>query len=268
MSRWAMQCFLVSAVFVLSSWTSYAQDQEGQKETGEKVQVIQKVFKVEHVDVRRLRQILQIFAVEMQADEELKVIAVRGRPESVAALEASLERLDVPPPPAKNIDLRIYLLNAKEESAGASEIPSEINDVVEQIKAIFPYESFRLWETIHLRTRDAQSSVAKGPKWVQGIVSDDAADISGLHYEFGVNSAKATPDDEGRHVVRLDGLRLEITGPSRVVNTKEGPETRRTQIASIRTDIDVRESQKVVVGKANIGTTEGALFLVVTARVE
>jgi hypothetical protein len=262
---------LVSAVFVFSSWTSYAQGKGGQEEetaADEKVQVIQKVFKVEHVDVRRLRQILHIFPVEMQADEELKVLAVMGSPESVAALEAALERLDVPPPPAKNIDLRIYLLNAKKESAGASEIPPEINDVVEQIKAIFPYESFRLWETIYLRTRDAQSSVSKGLKWVRGFVSDDAAGISGLHYEFGIQAAKATPDDEGRHVVRLDGLQLEIRGPSRVVNTEKGPETRRPQIASIRTDIDVRESQKVVVGKANIGSTEGALFLVVTARVE
>jgi hypothetical protein len=265
MSRWAKQCLIVSAVFVLSNWASTAQGQESQEEqkaADEKVQVSHKVLKVEHVDVRRLRQVLQIFAVEIHADEELKVISVRGMPESVAALEASLERLDVPPPPAKNIDLTVYLLNAKDESAGADEIPSEIKDVVEQIKAIFPYDSFWLWETIHLRTRDAQSGVAKGPKMVQGIVSN------GLHYEFGLNSAKATPDDEGRHLVRLDGLQLEIAGTSQVVNTEKGPESRRSQIAFIRTDIDVRESQKVVVGKANIGSTEGALFLVVTARVE
>jgi hypothetical protein len=258
----------MSAVFVISIWASLAQSQEGQEDKAEKVQVSQKVLKVEHVDVRRLRQIFQIFAVEIHADEELKVISVRGAPESVAALEASLERLDVPPPPAKNIDLRVYLLNAKAESAGASKVPSEIDDVVDQIRTIFPYGSFRLWETIQLRTRDAHSGVAEGPKWVQGYVSDDAASVSGLHYEFGFISAKATPDDEGRHLVRLDGLQLEITGPPRVVNTEKGPQTRRPQIAAIRTDIDVRESQKVVVGKANIGSEEGALFLVVTASVQ
>jgi hypothetical protein len=49
--------------------------------------------------------------------------------------------------------------------------------------------------------------------------------------------------------------------------TKDGPQTRRIDVASIRTDIDVREGQKVVVGKANIGPEKGALILVVTAKV-
>ena len=36
---------------------------------------------------------------------------------------------------------------------------------------------------------------------------------------------------------------------------------------SLETDIDVKEGQKVVVGKANLGNAGGSLILVVTAKV-
>jgi hypothetical protein len=173
--------------------------------------------------------------------------------------------LDVPPPPAKNIELTVYLLNAKMESAGGNEIPTEITDVVEQIKSIFPYESFKLWETIPLRTRDAQSGLVEGPKWVKGMISNDTADISDLEYHFSFHSALAIPDQEGRYLARVNVLGMEIL---RVVTAEGGSKGERTPIVSMRTDIDVKEGQKVVVGKANIGAEEGALFLVVTAKVE
>ena len=42
---------------------------------------------------------------------------------------------------------------------------------------------------------------------------------------------------------------------------------RHTPIAGITTDIDVREGQKVVVGKANIDNSDNALILILTAKV-
>jgi hypothetical protein len=35
---------------------------------------------------------------------------------------------------------------------------------------------------------------------------------------------------------------------------------------SINTDVDLREAQKVVVGKANVGNSDSALFVVLSAR--
>jgi hypothetical protein len=268
MNRWTRQLILVNTMLLVTSGAVFARAQQQSAVADEEPRLIQKVLKVEHVNVNRLRPLLQIFEVEIVADAELKVIAVKGRPESVAALEASLERLDVPPPPAKNIALTVYLVNAKEDSAGASDIPSEISDVVDQIKSIFPYKSFHLWETIPFRTRDDQNSAGEEPNWVQGMLADDVTGISGMEYEFGFMAARVIPNGEGRQVVRLDTLRLEIVGPVRTVTSEEGQKTERRRIASIRTDIDVREGQKVVVGKANIGASEGALFLVVMARVE
>jgi hypothetical protein len=252
MNRWTRQLILVNTILLVSSGAVFARAQQQSAVADEEPRLIEKVLKVEHVDVNRLRPLLQIFEVEIVADAELKVIAVKGRPESVAALEAST----------------VYLVNAKENSVGASDIPSEISDVVDQIKSIFPYKSFRLWETIPFRTRDDQNSVGGEPNWVQGMLANDVTGISGMEYEFGFGAARVIPNGEGRQVVRLDTLRLEIVGPVRTVTSEEGQKTERRRIASIRTDIDVREGQKVVVGKANIGASEGALFLVVMARVE
>jgi hypothetical protein len=170
-----------------------------------------------------------VFAVEIQADEEMRMIAVRGMRDSVAAFEASLKSLDV---------------------------PSELESVLRQLKGIFPYQGFRLWETIVLRTWDFQGHPERGPKRVRGRVSEAANDIHDLEYEFGFRSATTVPDDGGL-VVRID-----------LCQSGEGTEPQRMLVASIRTDIDVRVGQKVVVGKANVGASAGALFLVVTAKVE
>jgi len=69
-------------------------------------------------------------------------------------------------------------------------------------------------------------------------------------------------------MIRVDNLKLNlespfITGPDPVIQkmmlNRWG--------ASIQTQIDVREGQRVVVGKANVNASDGAMVLVVTAKV-
>lgn len=253
----------VSLLFLATLWVATIGPFEAVAQENKQPQVVQRVYKVQNANAAKLRNVLQVFPVEIHVDAEQGIIAVSGMPESVAAFEAALKKLDVPPEPTKNIELTVYLLNATAEAIPGSEIPSELHDVVDQLTGVFPYKGFSLWETLVLRARDSSGGADKGPKWISGAVPDNPE----LSYELGVQAATAVPDDDGRNVIRLDTLNLEIKGPLGEFKTKEGLQARRIDVASIRTDIDVREGQKVVVGKANIGPEKGALILVVTAKV-
>jgi len=219
----------------------------------EQAELVQKVFNVEHVNVTRLQNLLSIFDVMIEADQRLKVVAVKGLPDSVAAVEAAIKRLDVPPPPAKNIELTVYLLNATEAPVTGATIPSGLDEVVHQLESVFAYKGFRLWETLILRARDGEIG---GSKHLSGVIPE-----TGASYEFRVQSAVIVADKDKGRMIRLNGLALVMGGPRAKVSDEEG------EAAHIQTDIDVREGQKVVVGKANVDVQKTALILVVTARV-
>jgi hypothetical protein len=221
-------------------------------------EIVQKVISVEHVDVRRVQKVLSIFEVMVEADPQLKVIAVKGLPDSVAAVELAIKRLDVPPPPASNIELTVYMLNATEAPVSDTMMPSELEEVIHQLKNVFTYKGFRLWETLVLRTREGTLG---GSKNLHGVISD-----TGARYEFQLDSAVLVPDEEKGNMIRLNHLLLEMTSANVKRSDRDDEEPSRS--AAIRTDIDVREGQKVVVGKANVGVKEkSALILVVTAKV-
>src|ERR1022692_3243090 len=88
-------------------------------------------------------------------------------------------------------------------------------------------------------------------------------------YGFSVVPSAVTEDAKGR-LIRLDNLDLSLHGPGdrliRLDNldlSLHGPGDR---VAAIHTEITVREGQRVVVGKSNMGTDQ-SLILVVTAKV-
>ena len=69
------------------------------------------------------------------------------------------------------------------------------------------------------------------------------------------------PDSTGKRV-RIDGLHLGAKIP-----IKSGLNNINYIDTGINTDLDVREGQKVVVGKATVDSSNNALFLVLTVRV-
>ena len=64
--------------------------------------------------------------------------------ERMAAVEEAIKNLDVPAPPAKSIDLTAYLLVASRKSTEGANLPSELQEVVKQLKGVLNYQGFRL----------------------------------------------------------------------------------------------------------------------------
>lgn len=214
-----------------------------------------KVFSVKYADVKQLANIFSAFPVSINADRELKVLAVRGPSEILAAIDESIKRLDVPPAPAKNIQLTVYLLVAGPQAASKGSVPAELEPVVKQLKGIFNYQSFRLLETLLMRDRENQAGE------VSGTLPSSINDVNQFSpYHFDISSATVTEDGKDR-VIRINNLKLNLKVP---VKSGSGFTYRD---AGMRTNIDVREGQKVVVGKSNIDSSDLAMVLVLTAKV-
>jgi hypothetical protein len=221
---------------------------------------VQKVFAIKHADVNAIGQTLRIFPVEVRENPNLRVIAVSGPGALMPTIEETIRRLDVPPPAPQNVELTVYLLLASDN--GASSVPPELESVAKQLKSTFAYKGFHIIDTLVVRSRDKQSADVKG------LAKFDTDIPNPSTYSFAYRAASILSDEKGRSV-RLDGLRF---GARLVV--KRQPEVGVASAggyesldAGFATDVDVRESQKVVVGKAAVGSTNTALILVITAKV-
>jgi len=204
----------------------------------------QRVFLLKYADARHVADVLSVFGYGIRADRDMHVVAVSAPAAAMSAVEDAIKRLDVPAAAPKDIDLVVYLVVASEQPSPGASLPPELQAVGDELKKIFPYKGFRLLDTILLRTQPGNHAVA------DGIIAPNGE--SKTLYSFDVQPSAVTEDPKGR-LIRLDNLRLEMHPPG-------GGQT------GIRTEITVREGQRVVVGKSNMGTDQ-ALILVVTAKV-
>jgi hypothetical protein len=149
-----------------------------------------------------------------------------------------------------NIELTVYLLSGVAQGDTADDVPQDLVATVKQLRSIFNYKSYKLTESFMLRSRLGVGASAKG------VLPGGA----GLNYEFrygGVNMSSETPS-----LFRINGLRIGLTKPAR----RLGEETIADTVASISTDLDIREGQKTVVGKSSVSSTGDALILVIVPK--
>ena len=201
----------------------------------------QRVFMLKYADARHVADVLAVFGYGIRADRDMHVVAVSAPAEAMSAVEDAIKRLDVPAAAPKDIDLVVYLVVASEQPSAGGELPPELQPVGNELKKIFSYKSFRLLDSILLRTQPGNRATA------DGVIGE-----SKTSYRFEVQPSAVTEDPNGR-LIRLDNLNLSLHLPG-------------DHSAGIHTEITVREGQRAVVGKSNIGTDQ-ALILVVTAKV-
>jgi hypothetical protein len=146
-----------------------------------------------------------------------------------------------------NIELTVYLIAGSAQGT-ADEVPQDLEPTMKQLHSVFAYKSYKLSESFILRGRAGRANT-------EGIVPGN-----GLHYRFGYNVLRVSGDPP--RAVHIDGLNLMLTRTS-IRAGKEETET----IASIYTDLDVRDGQKTVVGKSSLNIGGDALILVIVPKV-
>ncbi|MBM3745881.1 MAG: hypothetical protein FJW34_08790 [Acidobacteria bacterium] len=195
-----------------------------------------RVLILKHADPHQVCNLLKVFDVAAVPSGELRAISVSGSPESVTAYEEAVRRLDVPPPPLKNLELTAYILEASQQPEAAA-LPPELESVAKQLKSVFGYQGLRLLDTAVIRTREGHPASARGQ---MPYGSAQAA-----RYRLDFHPIRLT----GERLLRVDGLMMSV-GDASLFNTT----------------LDFKEGQKVVVGKSGIEGSQKALILVITGK--
>jgi len=199
-----------------------------------------------------LQNLLRVYISNFSFNDEMKVITLSGPSDVVDAAVAMIKQLDVAP---KDIDLTVYYMVGSEgENTIGTQPPKELEPVVAQLKNAFTFKTYRLLDVLALRTRTGDR-VETGS--ILGSLPGPSNSTEAIHGSFHIRSATLAPDGS---TVRLDDMRNSVRWP--VVSAMSVSYTE----LSLNTDIDIKEGQKVVVGRLGISHDQ-ALFLVLTAKV-
>ncbi len=210
---------------------------------------ISKVVVLKYADPSAIRNLLGNFGVDTRVDPHMKVITLSGHRANVTTAEEAIKQLDVPSAAQKDIDLTVYfLLGTDNNGPMGSAIPSDLQSTVTTLKSTFPFKSYGLLDVLSLRTRD-------------GVQASTSGQLNGGRLtSFSVNSASLEGDGTMIQLSRLHaGLKIPVTD-------KDGKTTYLD--TGISTEmLDVKEGQKLVVGRSSLNGPDTALFLVLIAKV-
>ena len=208
---------------------------------------IQKLVTLKYADPQSVAGLLHDFGVELRVDNRMKVIALSGNRNRVTTAEDAIKQLDIPAAAQKDIDLTVYFVVGSDMTNTGSPIPKELESTVATLKGAFPFKNYVMLDVLSLRSRSGASADASGQL------------TAGRLTTFRVRSASL--DGDGG-MIRLDNLHAGLRVP---IGTAE-----KTQYidTGISTDVvDVKEGQKLVVGRSSLNGPDTALFLVLIAKV-
>jgi hypothetical protein len=199
---------------------------------------VQKVFIINHVGINDLVRVLSVFPAELSGMERdnRRVLSVSAAPAVVAAIEETIKRLDVPPPPIKSVEITAYVLECS-ASGDAGTLPQELQGVLVQLKKIFNYSGCALARTLFARGADDSRFAGEFNERAAGRY-----DLSG----------RVEVDSSQPPVVRLRGLELVNFSSTR---------------SRVGGDVEIRDGQRVVLGRLGITESGKDQIVVLTAKV-
>ncbi|HUI54005.1 MAG TPA: secretin N-terminal domain-containing protein [Bryobacteraceae bacterium] len=211
---------------------------------------IQKLVPVKYADANSFQNLLLNFGVEVRTDSRMKVVALSGPRSRVMTAEDAIKQLDVPSAAQKDVDLTVYfVVGSDQTNQPGSPIPSDLQSTVATLKSTFPFKNYVMLDVLSLRARSGVGASTTGQL------------TNGRLTQFSVRSANLDGDGS---IVRLDDLHAGLRIPNGV--TKNGDTAYLN--TGISTDVvDVKEGQKLVVGRSSLNGPDTALFLVLIAKV-
>lgn len=209
--------------------------------------------------MQRFEKLLSPTGVGFFAEPTLKLITIwSDNKERVDEAEQVFKRYYKPKPTGtaaikdRNVEIMLHILLGKSGSAEPSDAPPALNAVIAQLKQVTTLTSFRNLETQILRVRDGKRVESSGVlNWAD--VPDSAAPL----YNFTANVSAPGAS------IRLEDLKF----GTRVVPSKVGDNQYNFREVGVSSSFDVKPGQQVVVGKTNASGKDGALILVLSARI-
>jgi hypothetical protein len=192
-------------------------------------------------------------------------VVITGLPERVDTAEAILKQLDVAPPPVeqrRDVQLTAYLIIASPSAVQGTPVPKDLDSAISQVSSIFPYKSFNLFDAVVMRMVEGEGRDAKRGHVSGALPQGQQTFSAGGSYDLSVSSLGLTPATPA-NLLRLNDFSLQLRILAGV--DKDGHD--KVQTVMLGTNVDMKEGQKIVVGKANIDGSENALIVILTAKV-
>jgi hypothetical protein len=235
-------------------------------ERGRRGERVNRVISLKNRDLLdSFQKILGPFGIGITTSRELGVIALSGTSDAVAAAEEVIRRFDLSPAAGRgtrNLAFTAHLLVARQQAGAGSALPAELTPVIEQFRGVLAYKAYELLDTLTIRIVDdrrADTNVEGLVRWPQG-----AALPARTHLR--IRNAKIVAEDDKGRSIQIPSVMVKVELPITV--SHEGKQVVEYRATSIETGLDIREGQKVVVGKASFDGTNDALILVLKAEVE
>jgi hypothetical protein len=226
--------------------------------------VITHMIRLQRADACNVWNLLKGTGAQVSCDKALNVLVVSGTPADVASLEQTAKELDAESARFRSSDVQmtVYVIGASSIAGGSGQMPQGLVSTVNQLKQLFPYNSYQLLETTVARARVGDQAI------VQGTLQQFSgqAEASGLpptySLHFTISGVTMPGASAVVHVNNFDfGSNLPYIGKS-----PSGQTYSNSFPASVRTNFDLATGQKVVVGKAGAAGSN-AIFLIVEAKV-
>src|SRR5579872_5340055 len=212
----------------------------------------QRVFVLKYADPIQTANLLRTFGVRAVPDIEARAVAVVSTfPDTIAAIDDAIQRLDVPGV-AQNIELTAYyVIGGAATSPLGSALPKDLDPVTSELSKASNFRNYRLLDALTVRMRAGQGADTSG---TAGPVATGSPLIA---TDFRVRSATVSADGAA---VRIDGMYAGVKMPVAAGNNQYT-----TSELSLNADVDLKENQRIVVGRVGMNRDQ-ALFLVMIAR--
>ncbi len=225
------------------------------------------IFEIKHRDPQALVRVLdglssQDRGTQLVPDKDFKTITVRDYPENIAVIERAITKLDVPEKLPANLEVQLHIIAASRNGKEKGQVPKNLEDVITQLQSTLQYTSYRYITSIFNRVQSGKNLIATGITDPIFPSSETAAKAS---YQYSLGDIRLSVDASGNEIVQINKLNFGMSTPL-VSIKKDGANTIDYKHGDIITGLSLREGEKVVVGTANVGTSDDAIILVISVK--
>lgn len=240
------------------------------------------VYEFKNVDLDRAAAIgnfvqqLMNQRVSISVDRTFKTAIIRPGPrtptaDEMARAETLLQRYDVPSPPptpAPTVDFVAYLVRAYTRTGpgdtpppGGQPLPPALQEAVTEMKKTFNYTDFHMLDTVETEVHQHAHIENMFPGAVGGTAAQrEITGITPYFYEIDYGDTLLSAD---RKTVLVENFKFTVRIPVQSATNMQ------YQNSGITTNVEIKEGQKLVLGKVRLGFNDPSyLFLVLTVRLK
>lgn len=194
----------------------------------------------------------------------LNTIGVRDFPENLALIEDALKRLDVPAASQKatDLELTIHVLFASKGSVPDGGLPSELREVVKQLKSTLAYRGYALAASFlqRVQVQDNAASYPSGLGYVSpaALGGPEGKDAPRMKVEWRAQGLRLLGQGEGPYTLDVGSFRFDL---------EEETATKSGTLAKFTTPLSLREGERVVVG-TSVVKDHGVVVVLTVHRIK